>query len=713
MLVCFSIGILGGLVYYAFGQPVYYSRALVRVTVLALPINSESGKSDGNTPSGLSAMTFAVRAFQHQLLSDLIQKRVAQKLGVASAGDSAESIRQFAFQKVEISFVDADHMEIGIYSPLPHVVREYARTLIDEYDAAEREIRDSFRKTALDAYLAEMDEFHAKLDEHLKQRREYEESNSLAQVYIQHNSLTEIPKEIVLAKERISAMEEARDYLKLHAGEMDTVAKLALLNKVRSEKPPEVGSVVREGTGAIQNVPPRTGRPVDIVVSPNMVESLEPWQVLEKQQRQLQEELRRNADTYQPGHVIMRKLNAELSAVQDKLKAELDVATQRFDLELAGVSEKLKSLASKLPEYNDITAKYEKYQQDYALLERGQINWNKAHTDMAMNVAKLEFGADRERIHMDLASIVSMRDTNAVSPNKSKLVMIAFGLGLALSMGIPTLLMFMDSSVNRLEQLESHTGLKGLGVIPLSEPETIEDIFRSPVLDSEIPSFLLENFRIIRNNLGLSSDKTKGSQVIMVTSARPGEGKTSLAANLAWSFHTMGEKTLLVDCDLRRGRIAAVTHTSNIKGLSMLLTDRASAKDCILETDCPGLDVITRGPIISGATELLCQEKFQELVAQWRTQYDRVILDTPPVLGLGETSGLQRVTDGVILVVRAHKTRSKDVSDAADMLHRAGATILGLVLNAVDLSKMANHYNYYYYSPEYYQSMDTPLASSV
>lgn len=711
MLVCFAIGILAGLVYYVFGQPVYYSRAMVRVTVLALPINSDSGKADGTTPSGLSAMTFAVRAFQRQLLSDLIQKRVALKLGVASSSDSPESIREFAFQKVDISFVDADHMEIGVYSPYPHVVREYARTLIEEYDASEREIRDSFRKTALESYLVEMDEYHAKLDEHLKERRQYEESNSLAQVFIQHNSLTEVPKEIVLAKERISRMEEPREYLKTHGSDMDIVAKLALLEKIRSEKPPEVGSVVREGSGAIQNVPPRAGRPVDIVVSPNMVDSLEPWQELEKQQRQIEEEIRRNANTYQPGHVIMRKLNADLSVVRDKLKAELEVATQRFDLELASVTERLKSLESKLPEYNDVTARYEKFRQDYALMERGQLNWNKAHTDMAMNVAKLEFGADRERIHMDFASMVSLRDTNAVSPNKAKLVMIAFGLGLALSMGIPTVLMFTDSTVNRLEQLESHTGLKGLGVVPLSQSKLIDDIFRSPVLESHIPSFILENFRIIRNNLNCSGGDSASPQVIMVTSARPGEGKTSLAANLAWSFHTMGERTLLVDCDLRRGRVAAVTHAANTAGLSKLLTGGATLSESILETACPGLDVIPRGPIISGATEMLCQKVFQNLVSQWRGKYDRIILDTPPVLGLGETSGLQRVADGVILVVRAHKTRTKDVSDAADMLHRAGARIFGLVLNAVDLSKVANHYNYYYYSPQYYESMDSPVAS--
>ncbi len=703
MLVCFAIGILAGLAYFACGQPMYYSRALIRLTVLQIPVNSDSGISDSAAASSM----FAARAFQRQLLSDLIQKQVAIKLGVATARDSPEGIRSSAFQRVDITFVDAGHMEVAIFSPYPLVVREYARTLIEVYEETVKAQRDEFRKKALDSYLAEMDDYAKKLDQHLQQRQKFEQSSSLAQIFIQNNSLSQVPKDIVMTKDRLRRMTEMQDYIRNRASETDTVAQLSLLNAVRSEKPVDVGTVFREGVGGtIQNMQPRAPQnPVDIVVAPSMVQSLEPWQLLEKEQHEILEEIRRKSELYQPGHAVMRQLETRLDTVKDKLKAELQVATQRFNLELASVTEKLKSLEGKLPEYNEITAKYEKFQQDYGLMERGQLNWAKAHTDMAMNVAKLEFGADRDRIFVEYESMVALRDTNPVSPNKSKLVLMAFGFGLALSMGVPTLLMFADSTVNRLEQLETHTGLKGLGVIPLTDSATLEDIFRSPVLESHVPSFLLENFRIVRNNLS-PSGKADGSQVLMITSARPGEGKTSLAANLAWSFHTMGEKTLLVDCDLRRGRVAVVTRSSNLVGMSKLLTGEASSKDAILATERAGLDVIPRGPIISGATELLCQHQFEDLINQWRGQYDRIILDTPPVLGLGETSGIQRVADGVILVVRAHKTRTKDVSDAVEMLHRAGANLFGFVLNAVDLSKMANHYNYYYYSPQYYQALE-------
>jgi len=707
MLICMALGLTAGLAYYVFGRPVYYSRSLLRVSVLALPVNNDSGRTEGSVAGGNRAL--ALRTFQQQLLSDHIQARVAQKLGVAKPGDSPEGVRESAISKVEISFLDTDYLEVGVYSFFPHVVRDYAQVLIAEHAALEKEVSDSFRTRALGAYIKELDQYKTKLDDHLKERMAFEEETSLAQVFIQQNSLTQVPKDIVLTKERLRRMETIKARLAAEGAAMDVVTKLSLLTAARSESPVEIGSVVRNpGSGTIQTVQPQAKSSSDVIVSPQMVDSVEPWRDLEKRQRELQEELRRAAVIYQPGHEAMRKITSEMANVADSLKAELGVATQRFDLELAQLTEKLRSLEGKLPEYNDVTAKYEKFRQDYQLLEKGQLDWDKAHSELAMNVAKLQFGADKERIHMDFGGTVALRDTDPVSPNKMKLIMIGLGLGLLLALGVPTLLIFWDTSVDRIADIEARTGVRGIGLIPLASQAFLEDIFRSPTLDAKVPNFLLEAHRIIRSNITLHPGRKDKSQVILITSARPNEGKTTLAANLAWAFHSMGEKVLLIDGDLRRGRIARLTQLSNEVGLANLLGDDSMGdEDVILHTREGMLDVIPRGPIITGATEFLCSERFEKLMEGWRKSYDRIILDSPPVLGLSETASLQRVVDGVVVVVRAHRTLSRDVVDAVDTLRRAGAHMYGLVLNAVDLSKLANHYTYYYYSPLYYAEMET------
>jgi Mrp family chromosome partitioning ATPase len=137
-------------------------------------------------------------------------------------------------------------------------------------------------------------------------------------------------------------------------------------------------------------------------------------------------------------------------------------------------------------------------------------------------------------------------------------------------------------------------------------------------------------------------------------------------------------------------------------GLTSLLVESATEDEVIMKTQTENLDVIPRGPIVVGSTEILCQQRFHDLVAKWRTQYDRIVLDTPPVLGLSETVNLQQVADGVLIAVRSEVTPVHDVALAADNLRRSGAHMIGFILNAVDLTKITNYYDYYYYSADYY-----------
>jgi Mrp family chromosome partitioning ATPase len=132
----------------------------------------------------------------------------------------------------------------------------------------------------------------------------------------------------------------------------------------------------------------------------------------------------------------------------------------------------------------------------------------------------------------------------------------------------------------------------------------------------------------------------------------------------------------------------------------------------IQTTEVNNLWVIPRGPIIPGTTEKLCGHEFVELVARWRRQYSRIVIDTPPVLGLSESASLQRVVDGVVLLVQAEKTSRKDIVDALTLLKKAGAHVFGFVLNRVDLAKVHNYYNYYHYSSHYYDSIIEPTEGS-
>jgi capsular exopolysaccharide synthesis family protein len=223
----------------------------------------------------------------------------------------------------------------------------------------------------------------------------------------------------------------------------------------------------------------------------------------------------------------------------------------------------------------------------------------------------------------------------------------------------------------------------------------------------------LENFRLIRSSIVLNQSPKGDARVIMVTSARPGEGKTTIAANIGWAFSSMGERTLIIDCDLRRGRLHKVSDVTNSPGLTDALTGKAETDVCIRKSAADQLWLFPRGPVVAGTTELLNTETFANILKDLRGKYDRIILDTPPVLGLSETSFLQSHAEGVVLVVRSDTTPRKDVEDAFHALSKLDAHFYGFVLNRVDFSKLANHYYYYYYSSSYYDSNWEKSADTV
>jgi capsular exopolysaccharide synthesis family protein len=447
--------------------------------------------------------------------------------------------------------------------------------------------------------------------------------------------------------------------------------------------------------------------PLANLIKPPPVNAINDWKDLAKQRRIAEQKIRDAiASGVGPQNSLVTDLNDEIKDLTSKLDIELEHLIQQFELDCKSLTERKGILESRLSDYYEVTKKWAKLKQDYEALDKGEMEWGAQRKKLSERIAALEFGADKERFELVFGGHTVMRDEIPVSPNKAKLLIISLVLGLGMAVGTPTILQLFDSSASRLQQIENATGIMGLGIIPLMKRSELENISRSPTLGAQIPNQLLENFRIIRSNIVLHPNAEGHTQTLMVTSARPTEGKTTQAANVAWAFNSIGEKTLLIDADLRRGRIHELTQTNNAIGMTTLLTGLHSPDQVIQRSSLDNLHVIPRGPIIPGSTEVLSQQFFEDLITQWALHYDRIVIDTPPVLGLSETTSIQRVTDGILLIVRAEKTSQKDVEDAVDMLKKTGAHFFGFVLNGIDLNQKKNYYQFSYYSADYYASLD-------
>jgi capsular exopolysaccharide synthesis family protein len=287
-----------------------------------------------------------------------------------------------------------------------------------------------------------------------------------------------------------------------------------------------------------------------------------------------------------------------------------------------------------------------------------------------------------------------------ISPHRGMLVIYTTLAGVLLALGLPFLLEYLDHTLSNLEQVESTFQLRGLGIVPkmISEDAPAGLLAREESKETN----LLENFRVIRTNLLSMGALSKPPHVLMITSAMPKEGKTVVSSNLALSFAQTGAKTLLIDTDLRRGRLHRLFGYRKQPGLSGVLLGQATAEEAIRPTPHENLFVLSTGQHLESGTELLGSQKFKDLMADLRQKYDRIVIDTPPVLGLSETSILQSEVDGVLFVIWSGHTPIKSVRSAVEILQANRANFYGFVLNRLDLSTTANYYQYYYYSHDYY-----------
>ena len=213
-------------------------------------------------------------------------------------------------------------------------------------------------------------------------------------------------------------------------------------------------------------------------------------------------------------------------------------------------------------------------------------------------------------------------------------------------------------------------------------------------------SNISEDIRTIRTNLQFTSSEDE-SQSFLITSSIPGEGKSFISSNLAVAFAQTGASTIIVDSDLRLGRVHKIFNVSNSKGLSNLLVGNNINKldSYIKETKIPNLYVISRGMVPPNPSELLNSNNARKLIDTLKDNFDYVIFDGVPINGLPDSLILAGLLDRVVLVASANYTNIDDLNDTKKALEKIDAKIAGVVLNKASQSKRGKYgrYSNYYY----------------
>lgn len=260
-------------------------------------------------------------------------------------------------------------------------------------------------------------------------------------------------------------------------------------------------------------------------------------------------------------------------------------------------------------------------------------------------------------------------------------------LGLALFSGLAYLLDLADRSYRTPDEIAVDLGMPIIGHLPissLSRTSRVDDkVDTSIVTLHKSKSSISEAFRGIRTAVFFSSGQGAGIKVIQITSPVPGDGKSTVAANLAVSIAQSGRRVCIVDCDFRRPRVAKVFGLREDQGLAQVIAGKTDLEDAIQITSVENLSAVTCGRRPGNPAELLASESFADTLSELRNRFDFVIVDTPPVLVVSDPATVSSCVDGIILTVRLRRNLKPIAQRAAQMLHSMNANMLGVVVNGI------------------------------
>jgi len=442
-------------------------------------------------------------------------------------------------------------------------------------------------------------------------------------------------------------------------------------------------------------------------------------QEMQRKQADLSIQYTDSVSQYGPNFPKVLRLQAQMKQLDDQMMRERKGIIAQLESEYREAKQHEDLLSRALDEQKaEVNAMSEKMIQ-YNILKR-EAEANKTLYDSLQT--KLKEAQISSSLKSSNIRIVdpAMVPSAPSRPSKSRNITLAFLVGLVGGIGLALLREYLDNTVKTPDDIETLARLPSLAVVPAFFGEGTTSPKRSGLFKNaastnghekrielvaqHLPkSQMSEAFRALRTAL-LLSRPDHPPQVILVTSALPREGKTTAAANLAVTLAQLGDKTVLVDADLRKPGIGRLLNlgTGKYAGLSSYLAG-VSTLDLVTvpHPSIPNLAAIPTGPLPPNPADLLSSHKLTEAIAELRKKFKFVVIDSPPIMAATDAVILSVQADGVLLIVRSGETPKEAFSRTRDLLVSVNARLLGVVLNAVDSSAPDYYYSYRYYPYSY------------
>jgi capsular exopolysaccharide synthesis family protein len=428
---------------------------------------------------------------------------------------------------------------------------------------------------------------------------------------------------------------------------------------------------------------------------------------------------------YGPNFPKVQRLQSQLKELDATADKEKKGVLARLESEYRETRQREELLSQALDQQKAQVNQMSERMVQYSILKR-EAEANKALYDGLLT--KLKEAGISAGLRSSNIRVVdpAMVPTYPARPAKARNILLSLLIGLVGGIGLALLRDYMDNTVKTPDDIETLAHLPSLAVVPaFSQSNGNEKAGkllkgvssnghdkRIELVAQHLPaSQMSEAFRALRTAL-LLSQAEHPPQVILVTSALPREGKTTAAANLAVTLAQLGDRTLLVDADLRKPGVGRMLNLGSGKyaGLSSYLAGVSSLELVTIQhPTIPNLSAIPTGPLPPNPADLLSSHKLADAIAELRTKFKFIVFDSPPIMAATDAVILSVLTDGVLLVVRSGETPKEAFVRTRDLLLSVKCRVLGVVLNAVDSSAPDYYYSYRYYPyTQGYGPQDTP-----
>jgi polysaccharide biosynthesis transport protein len=406
---------------------------------------------------------------------------------------------------------------------------------------------------------------------------------------------------------------------------------------------------------------------------------------------------------YKPDYPKMVKLRDEMKQLKSQLAAEVKTVVASLKKDYALATQREHFFKTAVNDYKNQALNMSDKLVQYQILKRDTDTNKELYNGILQRLKETGINANLARSNIQVLDKADI-PTVPYKPDRKRNVLLALFIGLFGGIALAFFTDYLDNTVKTPEDVEKTILLPALGIVP-EFPKSANNGVRPLVmpLDDKKSSSLLESYRAIGTYIQFASPE-RPPKVILTTSAKRSEGKTTTSVNLATILASSQGRGIIIDGDLRKPAVHKVFEVDNSSGLTAFLTGHTDFEEGLIqETKVPYLDVITAGIIPPNPSQLLDSSRMRQLIDALLPLYSFIIIDAPPVLGLSDTLILSTMTDGVVMVVRAGDTPKDSVIQARKLLKGVNGKILGVVLNGVKESDLKYGSYYYYYSYYYYE----------